>query len=73
VGFEIMEMFNFGFWLTLPIFLIFGFVPSFLGGIVTYLINKKVEESDRLIKSIKVALVLLPLFSCGICNYYWTR
>ena len=68
-----MEMFNLGFWFSIPVFLIIGFIPSLIGGTIIYVVSKDVEESDRLEKSIKVALVLLILFSCGICNYWWSR
>jgi hypothetical protein len=66
-------MFNLGFWLTIPVFLLIGSIPSLIGGTITYLINKDAEESERLEKSIIIVLILLPLFSCGICNYFWSR
>jgi hypothetical protein len=65
-----MELFNLGFWLTVSILLMLGSIPALLGGVITYAVNKNIEEETRLIRTVKVTLVLTLLFSCGICNFW---
>jgi len=68
-----MEIFNLGFWLTIPIFLLIGSIPALIGGAITYFINSNVDENKRVEYAEKVTLVLLVLFSCGICNFWWSQ
>ena len=68
-----MEFFNIVFWWSIPVFLVIGLVPAFIGGVISYVINKEIDENKRLESAIKITLVLLPIFSCGICNYWWVR